>query len=192
MMDDDAIRGGGGLTATAGGEGGGRGDAERGPTENDANRPKETKRVVAEGAPRGEEASEGEARAARRERRRGGGRRRRRGDEVFREGVARRRAHHRHARRSVREAVRLAPVRARPDGPAVQGGPRRGGRRGGEGAAQGEGERRRRREDAEGGGGDGEEATGGGRGERVRGLKRDAEMAAMVAGLKRKSAKKKA
>ena len=53
--------------------------------------------------------------------------------------------------------------------------------------------RRPRREDAEGGGGDGGGGDGGGgRGERVRGLKRDAEMAAMVAGLKRKSAKKKA
>ena len=193
MMDDDAIRGGGGLTATAGGEGGGRGDAERGPTENDANRPKETKRASRK------------ARLAAKKLLKGKHARRAESDDEAEDGAgaggtkssekasrvaapiidtrddrfAKLYDSHQFALdptdprfKEVRAAGVIAEEKARRKEKAKQ---------------------RRRREDAEGGGGDGGGGDGGGgRGERVGGLKRDAEMAAMVAGLKRKSAKKKA
>ena len=193
MMDDDAIRGGGGLTATAGGEGGGRGDAERGFSSNDANRPKETKRASRK------------ARLAAKKLLKGKHARRAESDDEAEDGAGT--GGTKSSEKASRVAAPIIDTRddrfaklydshqfaLDPTDPRFKE-VRAAGVIAKEKARRKEkAKRRRRREDAEGGGGDGGGGDGGGgRGERVRGLKRDAEMAAMVAGLKRKSAKKKA
>ena len=188
MMDDDAIRGGGGLTATAGGEGGGRGDAERGPTENDANRPKETKRASRK------------ARLAAKKLLKGKHARRAESDDEAEDGAGA--GGTKSSEKASRVAAPIIDTRddrfaklydshqfaLDPTDPRFKE-VRAAGVIAEEKARRKEkAKRRRRREDAEGGGGDGgggdfdggEEASG-------EGLKRDAEMAAMVAGLKRKA-----